>query len=336
MRLAPLFSLACSLPFVVKAAPVLQSRQSDTDILVLKFAEVLNQLELQFYQEALAKFNDSDFAAAGFHVTDVPERIFKEIQGDEQAHLDFLNGALGNNTVSGCKFDFTGPLANVKAMAGFARIVEQVGVSAFLGAAQLVSDRSILTAAATILTVESRHQTLLNTLNGGSSIPQAFDQPLTPGQILAVAGPLISGCDLGIPPNLPVKIQNDVVPGNKLQFDLTGIQGDQLFCQMILAGQPIALSQPIDNCIVPSSGLPDGPVYIFISDDPQPLASNIVVQNAAQIKAGPAIAFIDQLAEQTPDALSTLVRDTGNRVKQADANGSNSDLKVLGVTMVPV
>ena len=99
---------------------------------------------------------------------------------------------------------------------------------------------------------------------------------------------------------------------------------------MILAGQPIALSQPIDNCIVPSTGLPDGPMFIFISDDMQPLASNVVIQNALQIKAGPAIAFIDQQANKAPDALSTLVRDTGNRVQ--DADGSNSDLQVLGVS----
>jgi len=68
-----------------------------------------------------------------------------------------------------------------------------------VGAAQLVTNKSILLAAATILTIESRHQTLLNTLNGGSAIPQAFDQALTPQQILALAAPLISGCDLGIP-----------------------------------------------------------------------------------------------------------------------------------------
>jgi len=184
------------------------------------------------------------------------------------------------------------------------------------------------------LTLEARHQTLLNTLNGGSAIPQAFDQGLTPEQVLALAGPFISGCDLGITANLPVKIMNEVAPGNKLEFDLTGIQGDQLFCQMMIAGQPIALSQPIDNCIVPPTGLPDGALFIFISDDMQPLASNVVVQNALQIKAGPAIAFIDQLASQAPDALSTLVRDTGSSVQ--DTNGSNSDLQVLGMSMQPV
>jgi len=96
---------------------------------------------------------------------------------------------------------------------------------------------------------------------------------------------------------------------------------------MILAGQPIALSQPIDNCVVPTTGLPDGPVFIFITSDQQPLTSNIVVQNAEQIKAGPAIAFINQQI----DALGALVRNTG--AKQQDALGSNADIAVLGLSM---
>lgn len=100
---------------------------------------------------------------------------------------------------------------------------------------------------------------------------------------------------------------------------------------MVLPGQPIALSQPIDDCVVPS-GLPDGAVFVFITDDQQPLASNVVVQNAAQIKAGPAIAFLDQQA----DALGALVRNTGNGAPGNGApgqggDGSNSDIKILGM-----
>jgi len=80
-----------------------------------------------------------------------------------------------------------------------ARIVENVGVGAFLGGATLVNDNVILDSAATILTVEARHQTMLNVLNLGSAIPQSFDIPLSPSEVLAIAGPFISGCNLGIP-----------------------------------------------------------------------------------------------------------------------------------------
>jgi len=342
MRFSSAIALACSLPLVVKAAPVLQTRAlASNDALVLKFAEALNELESNFYSSALAKFKDADFSAAGFSVTDIPKQVFKEIQSDEQAHINFLTGALKANqdsTIAGCKFDFSSVLTDVKTMSAVARVVEQVGVSAFLGAAALVSDRSILGAAATILTTEARHQSLLNTLNGGTAVPQAFDQALSPQQVLALASPFISGCDFGIPANLPVKIKNQVAPGNKLDFDITGIKGDKLFCQMVLGGQPIALSQPIDNCVVPN-GLPNGPVFIFITDDMQPLASNVIIQNAAEIKAGPAIVFIDQ----QPDALGQLVRNTGNgsngngqgAPKQEDANGSNQDIKVIGMSKQP-
>lgn len=98
---------------------------------------------------------------------------------------------------------------------------------------------------------------------------------------------------------------------------------------MMLAGQPVALSQPVENCVVPTTGLPDGPVFVFITNDEQPLLSNIVVQNTAQIAAGPAIAFIDQ----QNDALGALVRTTGV-AKQEDALGSNGDIKVLGMSMM--
>lgn len=84
-------------------------------------------------------------------------------------------------------------------MAATARVVENLGVAAYLGAAHLIDDPVLLTDAASIMTVEARHQTVLNILNGGSAIPQAFDIPFSPSQVLAVASPFISGCDVGVP-----------------------------------------------------------------------------------------------------------------------------------------
>ena len=86
-------------------------------------------------------------------------------------------------------------------MAATARIVESVGVSAYLGGAALVSDPVLLTSAASILTVEARHQTILNILSSvGTAIPNAFDFALTPSEVLALASPFFSGpCDVGVP-----------------------------------------------------------------------------------------------------------------------------------------
>lgn len=86
-------------------------------------------------------------------------------------------------------------------MAATARIVENVGVAAYSGGAILLTDPVLLGAAASILTVEARHQTVLNILSGGgTAIPAAFDIALTPSEVLALASPFIDGpCDLGIP-----------------------------------------------------------------------------------------------------------------------------------------
>jgi ferritin-like protein len=89
-------------------------------------------------------------------------------------------------------------------MAATARIVESVGVSAYLGGAALLSDPVLLTSAASILTVEARHQTILNILSGiGTAIPNAFDFALTPSEVLALASPFFNGpCDVGVPGNV--------------------------------------------------------------------------------------------------------------------------------------
>jgi hypothetical protein len=83
-------------------------------------------------------------------------------------------------------------------MLTIAQVVENVGVGAYLGAAHLVDDPRVLTAAASIVTIEARHQTLLNVFQGFSPIPQSFDLALSPNEVLAIAGSFIQGCDLGI------------------------------------------------------------------------------------------------------------------------------------------
>ena len=204
-------------------------------------------------------------------------------------------------------------------MASVARVVEAVGVGAYLGGSVLIEDPNILVAAASILTIEARHQSFLNILNGANAIPQAFDIALKPEQVLALAGGFIQpgGCDLGITPNAALAITNTgvIAPGTTLTFQSSalGTPGDKpLSCQMLTGGNATALSFPIEECIVPS-GI-NGPVAIFITNDTQPLLADVVVQDSKIIVAGPTIAFIDA----QPDALGSLVRQGANPVQITD------------------
>jgi len=301
-------------PLAALAGPVrFTKRQSDNaaNILVMQFASVLEQLESEFYQQGIAKFSDSDFENAGFSSVQIVQEQLTTIQGDEASHLDFLTKgltALGSSAPSGCQFNFDSVLTDVATMAATARVVENVGVAAYLGAAHLVTDPQILTAAASILTIEARHQTILNTMSGvGSPIPQAFDIALNPNEVLAIAGGFISGCDLGVPANTPLTITNQGTPsiGTSLTFNYDGMPSDisGLNCQMLVGGQVNTISLPMSQCIVPE-GI-NGAVALFITNDTQPLANNVVLRAAANnIVAGPAMAFIDP----NPSPLSQIVR----------------------------
>lgn len=303
-----------SAPLLALAAPMKYPRAaSANDITVLKFANVLEQLETEFYKQALAKFQESDFTTAGFVSASIPVQQFNSIAVDEATHTTVLASvlrSLGQEPISGCTFDFSSALTDVKTMAGVARLVENVGVSAYLGGAALIDDRQLLVAAATILTDEARHQTVLNMLNGGVAIPSAFDIALAPSHVLALAGGFVSGCDLGIPALPALKVTNTgaLAPGTTVTFDspaLAGLDRSTLSCQMMTGGVANAASFPIDQCVVPQ-GL-EGPVYIYITNTTQPLLNSQQNQNGASIVAGPAGGFIDTRQESA----SQLFRTTG-------------------------
>ncbi|KAF1993993.1 hypothetical protein P154DRAFT_448707 [Amniculicola lignicola CBS 123094] len=164
-----------------------------TDIDILQYALTLEHLEDKFYREGLAKFQLKDFQDAGFD--DIFYKNLKEVSYDETTHVSFLTGAikgLGASPVAECTYAFG--VTDVKSFIAIASILEGVGVSAYLGAAASIVDKTYLTAAASILTVESRHSSYLRAAQDQSPFPQPFDAPLNFDEVYTLAAPFIKSC----------------------------------------------------------------------------------------------------------------------------------------------
>ncbi|KAH9851445.1 ferritin-like domain-containing protein [Lenzites betulinus] len=190
--------LAFAAASAVLAAPT-PAAVTDTD--VLQFALTLEHLEAAFYKEALAKFDAAAFEKAGF--ADWVRGRFNQIGEHEAAHVKFLTGALGSAATQACEYDFG--LTDPAAFAMTSMSLENVGDAAYIGAAQLVSDKGVLTDAASILSVEARHSSWISSAvrkEQGWNGP--FDAPLTPSGAFSIASLFVKSCPSSNPA-LPVK-----------------------------------------------------------------------------------------------------------------------------------
>ena len=176
---------------------VAQSTPSDVDI--LNFALNLEYLEAQFYyyaafgqglpQSLLTGVGQQGPANGGRAVnfTDPIVRMYAiEIARDERAHVEFLRAALGASAVAQPTLDISadpnGAFSAAARAAGLigpgqsfdpyasdenfllaAFIFEDVGVTAYKGAAPLIDNKTFLEAAAGILAVEAYHAALIRT-----------------------------------------------------------------------------------------------------------------------------------------------------------------------------
>ncbi|CEQ40067.1 SPOSA6832_01636 [Sporobolomyces salmonicolor] len=318
-----------------------ETSSGSADIIVLNLAFVLENLEADFYSKALSTFSVDNMVSAGLsrqQATVIVEQI-TEIQIDEATHGVFQSLqtlaptaapavgvccyehqdkrrsslpctvsilsetilALGGQPFQGCSFNFDAALTDPITFLSVARTLELVGVSAYLGAVHLISDPQLLTAAGSIMTIEARHQSLLNTFNAGSFGPQSFDISLSPQGVLALAGGFLQNCqasDLGLTSNNPLSISDTQSNSTRFQMgtqlafaSILQLDLSTLTCQMITGGLTVALTFPANACIVPS-GI-NGPVAVYLTNTSTPLATDIIVQDTLTVVAGPDFIFVD-------------------------------------------
>lgn len=195
---------------------------------VLNFALTLEYLEAEYYIMGVA---------SGI-IPGADRKTFVTIRDHEIAHVDYLKRVLGAAAVAKPAFDFTAggafaPFTNYETFKLLAQGFEDTGVRAYKGQFPALQPYDqVLTAAATIHSVEGRHASMVrrlrglegwipfagsdspaalmaiyagedNTTHAGVSVPsitsialeeitESFDEPLTKAEVVAIITPFLA------------------------------------------------------------------------------------------------------------------------------------------------
>jgi len=152
-------------PFITKAL----AQESTGDVDILNFALTLEHLEAEFYKQALSQVKG---------LSGEETKLAKELEANEAEHVGTLMGTiekLGGKVGPKPKVDFGGAFANRAAFLKTANTFEDLGVSAYNGAAPDIENVDVLAAAGGIVQVEARHAALIRLARGKPPAPIAFD-----------------------------------------------------------------------------------------------------------------------------------------------------------------
>ena len=204
--------------------------QGITDVDIFNFALNLEYLEAEFYTVATTgQYIESQgigvtgrgnagptTGGARVSLSGLVGEMANQVRADEQAHVVFLRTALGNQAVAKPRIDLNAlglGFSNQNEFLILARAFEDLGMSAYAGAAPLIDSARLLGFAARIALTEAQHAGVLRYVvaQQNVAVPQVDNMdvpPLgspagrlfqvdslglttvrTPGQVLAVAGP---------------------------------------------------------------------------------------------------------------------------------------------------
>jgi len=157
------------------------------DIAVLNYAFALEQLEAAFYIQVI----NTPYSG----MTSKEMEYLTDIRDHEIAHREFFRTALGDARIGGLILDFSSINFNSRSsVLSTAKAFEDLGVSAYNGAGELLQSADYLLFAGKIVSVEARHAAAIRDLISYGSFADntvidsnGLDVSRTPQQVLAIA-----------------------------------------------------------------------------------------------------------------------------------------------------
>lgn len=163
------------------------------DVGVLNYAYALEQLEAAFYIAVL------DSAYSG--MSSEEGQILEDLRNHEVAHRDWFKAAISSvaasSIIPGLTPDFSSvDFSNRASVLATAQAFEDLGVSAYNGAGQLIENTDYLIQAGKIVSVEARHAAAIRSIIGNSNTSFAGDDIIdgnglemtrTPNEVLEIA-----------------------------------------------------------------------------------------------------------------------------------------------------
>jgi len=159
------------------------------DIGILNYAYALEQLEAAFYTKVI----QSQYS--GITATEVA--LLTDIRDHEIAHREFFKAALGPSAIKALEVNFAAiDFGSRSSVLTAAQTFEDLGVSAYNGAGQLITNPDYLLLAGKIVSVEARHAAYIRDLLNYNSFSatadgNGLDQSNPPSVVLTAASPYL-------------------------------------------------------------------------------------------------------------------------------------------------
>ncbi len=158
------------------------------DVGILNYAYALEQIEAAFY----TKVAQSPYSG----ITAAETSLLTDIRDHEVAHREFFKTAIGASAIISLELDFSSvDFGSRDSVLATAKAFEDLGVTAYNGAGQLLVSADYLLLAGKIVSVEARHAAYIRDLISDGSFADntaldanGLDMSRTPGEVLAIAG----------------------------------------------------------------------------------------------------------------------------------------------------